>query len=134
MSESERERPDEYRTPIDEFIDKARRAQGLSWNELVEKARMTKSGLMSVRNGDTRSIRPKTSTGLDDALGLPRGTIEKVFKGDTAIDMSPKILTVHSSARISPEMAMQLLELANKHGHALIIKDNANTEEEGRNE
>lgn len=53
---------------------------GLTWNEVAERAGMTKQGLRTVRQ-ETRKIMPLTKRGIEEALRWQPGSIDVVLNG-----------------------------------------------------
>ncbi len=61
-------------TPVDAVLDDARRALGLTWEQVAERAGISPQALRKIRTGDSYP-RGETQQNLEDALGLPRWTL-----------------------------------------------------------
>lgn len=61
---------------------------GMTWNELAEKAGLTKEGLRGVRFGSGK-MRRLTKRGLEDALRWESGSVDRVLEGGEPESVRP---------------------------------------------
>ncbi|MFI6496818.1 hypothetical protein [Nonomuraea typhae] len=78
---SDKETDPAARAHLAETMDDRRVQLGLTWNQVAEKAGLTKEGLRSVRQ-ETRKMMPLTKRGIEDALRWAAGSIDLVLAGN----------------------------------------------------
>ncbi|MEV1201687.1 hypothetical protein [Microbispora rosea] len=72
------------RERLAELMDRRREELGLLWNDVADRAGLTKEGLRTVRFG-TGKMRPPTKRGLEEALQWKRGSIDRYLEtGDAS--------------------------------------------------
>lgn len=83
-----------------ELMDRRREELGLLWNDVAERAGLTKEGLRTLRAG-TGKMRAPTKRGLETALGWKRGSIDRYLESDgdpAALEPVPIDVTVQGPA------------------------------------
>ncbi|MEV4458503.1 hypothetical protein [Microbispora sp. NPDC049633] len=63
------------------LMDERREELGLNWNQVAERAGLTKTGLNHVRF-ENRKMRAPTKRGLEEALSWARGSIDRYLESD----------------------------------------------------
>lgn len=83
------------RSRLAQLMDERRVQLGLTWNEVAERASLTKEGLRTVRTG-TRKIMPLTKGGIEVALAWQQGSVDAILAGGTPED-APTAARTHET-------------------------------------
>ncbi|GGK93780.1 hypothetical protein Ppa06_61970 [Planomonospora parontospora subsp. parontospora] len=78
---------DERETPrrrLARLMTERRDELGLYWNDVAERAGLTKEGLRSVRGG-AGTMRPPTKRGIEAALRWARGSVDRILEGGAPV-------------------------------------------------
>jgi hypothetical protein len=63
------------------LMDERRAELALDWNDVAQRAGITKEGLRTVRDGTALNPRPKTRRGIERALHWASGSFDRVLDG-----------------------------------------------------
>ncbi|MBG0814180.1 hypothetical protein [Planomonospora sp. ID82291] len=80
---------DERETPrrrLARLMTERRDELGLYWNDVAERAGLTKEGLRSVRGG-VGTMRPPTKRGIETALRWTRGSVDRILEGGSPVTL-----------------------------------------------
>ncbi|MER7213530.1 MULTISPECIES: hypothetical protein [Streptosporangium] len=76
------------RSRLAQLMDERRVQLGLTWNQVADRANLTKEGLRTVRTG-TRKIMPLTKGGIEVALAWQQGSVDAILAGGTPEEVPP---------------------------------------------
>ncbi|GAT67810.1 hypothetical protein PS9374_03469 [Planomonospora sphaerica] len=85
----EREAP---RRRLARLMTERRDELGLYWNDVAERAGLTKEGLRSVRGG-VGTMRPPTKRGIEAALRWARGSVDRILEGGAPVALEDDTAT-----------------------------------------
>ncbi len=98
---------DERETPrrrLARLMAERRDELGLYWNDVAERAGLTKEGLRTVRGG-VGTMRPPTKRGIETALRWTRGSVDRILEGGTPIALEETAVHAASGASMAVPVA-----------------------------